>query len=209
MKTAKLLMMLAVVTVGLMLPSHAAVLSGVGVSATLAGEPGEFTGVYWNTVYNENYADILVNGNQFAPPVALAPGNNVFSLEFQPGYVGDGYYAVNVFFDGDINVPKISAVLTLPSTLTPNGNLDTYILLGDNGGVHVAGANTLSFTVGTETVTLTAFSINEASGPSMTGSMTLRVEDSSSAVPEPQSALLFLSGAALLITVGRKRALRS
>jgi len=206
MRTTRILMMLAVVAVAAIVPCHAAVLTGVGVSATASD--GAFTGIYWNSLYApEHYADVFLSGAPFLTPLAI--GTNTYSLNFMPGWLSaDGHYGVNLFF-GDNDSPNISVVLTVStSAIAANGNATTFKLMGADQGNYVPGANTLSFTVGTETVTLTAFSINEApEAASMSGSMTLEVTNS--AIPEPQSAALMLSGTALLFAIGRKKVNRS
>jgi hypothetical protein len=188
---------------------------------------GNFNGaLYWNTrggdvSFNVYFQDstapgVFLNTGDLTPlSVALVPGSITLNLFAQPGG-GLTTAGLNLFFNGS-NAPGISASTTVGSS--------SFAALGGttvapNAPATVPGANTLTFTDGTNTVVLTALLINPPGGTDAVqpynnvpgggadylGSFTLRVTSSTTGVPEPATTALL--GLGLVALAWRRKATR-
>jgi hypothetical protein len=233
-----------------MAPLAATFLAGVGPAATASAE--SLTGIsvfsadaagtavggqVWNTTPGDVWFDLWAAGGAVGAPsflsasgsdpsvnLALAQGDNTFLLFGRKGApLSD--FGINLYFDGDVTSPGISAVapLDLSAVTDPafaaNGSASTIGL----SGAPVAGAGTLSFVSGGNAVSLTAFrwsapqvegvdavsayARNPDGDLDMVGSFTLHVEPVpvASAVPLPPAAA---GGLALLGGLGLTRVRR-
>jgi PEP-CTERM motif len=153
--------------------------------------------------------------------IPLAIGANTFSIFGEPGS-DTGHAALNLFFNGNPNIPGISVfAATRTGALEPSfvANGGSTLALGAGGFVGVPGANTLSFVDGANTITLTdyfwatpsvnnldrvsAFNDSPSGASDFIGQFTLTVSGPTQ-VPEPSTLALF--GVGLVgVTVARKR----
>lgn len=152
-----------------------AILGGVGegraqtlsaITQFSADASGAFSGGQaWNTrggdaVYNlyveKDTPPLLNSGNAAGASISvpLVPGTYTYYLYAEQGGLPSFPYAgVNLFFDGQ-SVPGISAYAPVDTSGgSPNGSAST----ADLDGNAIAGANTLTATVGGMTVTLSNF----------------------------------------------------
>ena len=137
----------------------------------------------WNTLNSGEwgrawFARGAPNGstNSFVEPFINGPGatNAALAIELTPGvheftsFMNDGtpvtYHGVNLYFDGNLTTPRISAFAqdqTSMSTVPPffaNGSASTLALMPYSfDGNLVPGAGTLVYQSGTRSVTLTQF----------------------------------------------------
>jgi hypothetical protein len=176
-------------------PAAAGTLTGAGLWGTDSSGSGPGS-AYWNTVTSDVYADIFLSGGGFGVAFPAGPGTYTYAINSTAAGAST-FYGLNLFFDGTTGTPGISALI---SPLGPDGAALTPSL---PRFPQVAGANTLSFVDGTQTIVLTALTV--ASGVNgLTGSMTLTVRDSA-AIPEPSVAALTLLGLTSLVLYRRRK----
>jgi hypothetical protein len=154
-----------------MLPGQTFLTGAMEFSCNSSGSPEG--GNIWNTLSGESKCNIfLSSGPGLANPfingpsdaladisIPLSPGVNRFRI-FGGSGLSVSFHAINLFFNGDNSIPRISALgltqsTALPSGFAANGNAVTLAL---DGLAVTPGANSLSFQDGDRLITLTEYS---------------------------------------------------
>jgi hypothetical protein len=214
--------------------AEAGILTGASVWATTAAGGASNTvwttrapDAVWNVYFtgpNTGSAGAFINSGDTLAATALnvnlsAPGSYTFHF-FADGGCCSTFYAMNLFFDGNLVNPSLSVLAGANGgTPTPNGAPNTWNI---NGLTLIPGANTLSFLDGANTITMTQFAFYHTTNTTVPtadrvqpfantpngaldsrGSFTLTVTAPSD-VPEPSSWFLGGLGLAAMAILRRK-----
>jgi hypothetical protein len=178
---------------------------------TLGGD--KWYNIYFTSANTTIHSPFINSGNAAAasPSIDLTPGSYQFYLIADPGMASQ-YEAVNLFFSGNTGQPTLSAFAPLATTSTaPAFSVDASpSTLELNGNTKIAGAGTLSATIGDVVVNLTGYSWSQPSVYNLdrvsefdstadglydyVGSITLNVTP----VPEPGAVGLLLAAPLLM-----------
>jgi hypothetical protein len=194
-----------------------------GANLTAPDGAGNFSGTYWNTLGNDFWFNLYFrqggtflnsgNGAGASINIPLVVGTNTFDLFAQPGSLQS--WAMNLFFNPGQTL-GISVKGTVGSSaFTANAAPCTSDVAHT---VCLPGSNSLSYTSGPYTATLTAVQWNAPTadvvqsannvpggGLDYAGTLTLTVVGPQSNVPEPATLALLGTGLAAVAGVAARR----
>lgn len=212
--------------------AHAATLSGaVQFSTDASGAASAFH--VWNTASGDITDNLFLStdsaGTTFyngpadtdaAISIPLSLGSNTFFIWGQPGS-STGFNAINLYFDGSTTAAITATGATNSTSFSADGASATWNL----SNASVPGANTLTYNIGTEIITLTAYAWYTPTATALpaadkVGAFTLGADGKNdfrgyftldvASAPAPEPSTYVLMGAGLLtVALAKKRTAKS
>lgn len=155
--------------------ANAAFLTGAYVISTQADGNNTTSGQgAWDTVGGNGIWNIWLNSGGLGGPfvngptdagaglnLSLTPGVHDFTFQFRGGDIGVTYFGLNLFMDGNALAPAISTYGRINTTAAGNQAFfaNSAAQTPALDGTVVPGAGTLTYVVGSQSVTLTDFQI--------------------------------------------------